>query len=159
MSKIIAVFLAAFSLAVAAQDNRQVTSVGELVGCWSKVVFSEQAKSKINEIDYPEARYQYFCFETDGTLRTVGSSAPIQTTPAELRTASAALPKVITAQIAKPGIVVLARSDSTATTAWLTVLTQRAMQFDGKSIPKDSLDVAKQKAVYWRYLVRMREDE
>ncbi|OOG47584.1 hypothetical protein [Polaromonas sp. A23] len=162
MSKTIALLLVAFSLSAAAQDNRQVTSTGDLVGCWSKVDFTDQAKSKINEIDYREARYQVFCFEPDGTLRTVDSTIPIQGKSAELRAAFAELPKVIAYQVTQPGIVVLVRKDPNQTTGWVSTFTQRDMQFDGKSIPKDTLtmgliDVAKQRAVHWRYLVKIPE--
>jgi hypothetical protein len=162
MSRTFALLLALCSLSATAQDNREVISIGDLVGCWSKVDFSDQAKSKINEIVYPEARFQIFCFEPDGTLRTVDSTVSIQGKPADLRAAFAELPKVITYQIAKPGIVVLSRKDSNQTTGWLSTFTQRDMQFDGKSIPKDTLtmgliDMTKLKAVHWRYLVKMSE--
>ena len=164
MSRTIALLLAFCSLSAAAQDNRQVTSSADLVGCWSKVDFSDHAKSKINEIVYPEARFQFFCFEADGTLLTVDSTATIQAKPSELRAAFSELPKVIAYQVAKPGIVVLINKNSNQSTGWLSSFTQRDMQFDGKTIPKDTLtmgliDMAKQKAVHWRYLVKMVEDK
>lgn len=164
ISKIVAMLLATLSLSAAAQNNRQVTSASDLVGCWSKVDFSDQAKAKINEIDYGEARYQLFCFEPDGTLRVVGSSGPIQDKPAELRAAFADLPKVMTYQIVKPGVVVTVHSDAKQTSGWLSSFTQRDIQFDGKFLPKDTLtmgliDVAKGKAVYWRYLMKVSEEK
>lgn len=164
MPKIIALLLSLLSLAASAQTNRQVTSTADLVGCWSKVDFSEQARTRINETTYPEARYQVFCFEPDGTLRTVDSTVPIQAKPSELRAALAELPKVHGFQIARPGIVVFTTRDSNQGTGWLSSFTQRDMEFDGKSIPKESLtmgliDLTKQRAVYWRYLVKLVEDK
>lgn len=164
MAKIFALALVVFPLAAAAQDNRPVVSASDLVGCWSKVDFSEQAKARINEIVYPEARFQVFCFEPDGSLRTVDSSAPIQGKPSELMAALAELPKVAAYQIARPGVVVLLRKDANQDTGWHSTFTQRDMQFDGKNIPKDSLtmgliDLARQRAVHWRYLVKMADDK
>ena len=164
IQKIIGMLLIAFSLPALAQANRQVTSKNDLIGCWSKVDFSDQAKAKINEIEYGEDRYQLFCFEPDGALHISGSSAPIKEKTSAVHAAQLTLPKVISYQIAKPGVVVIVHSEANQTSGWISSFTQRDMEFDGKFFPKDTLtmgfiDVEKQKIVYWRYLIKAPEDK
>lgn len=154
----------AVSFSAGAQANRQVTSNDDLIGCWSKIDFSEQAKAKINTVAIGEDRYQVFCFETDGTVRTIGSSSPIQANSAEVRAAFTDMPKVMAYQIVKPGVVVITNSETKQNSGWISSFTAREMQFDGKNFPKETLtmgliDMSKQRAVYWRYLTPIQDEK
>lgn len=48
--------------------NIPLTNAKEITGCWARIDFSGEAKKMLNEIEPWPSRYQWFCFEPDGTL-------------------------------------------------------------------------------------------
>ena len=94
MKSIFLLLLVLLSNAASAQvQNTPVTDAKEIIGCWERVDFSDEAKKMMNEIEPWPIRYQWFCFESDGTLSTYASSKPANLTAAQLRDLLKSLPK------------------------------------------------------------------
>jgi hypothetical protein len=164
MIKLLFVTLSLLVGQACAQNNSPIATKDQLLGCWSLIDFSMEARKKINEVDPYPARYQWFCFEQDGTLRAIASTAPMEATMKTLREAFASLPSAINYKIVKPGLIETTQPSSGRTMAWTASLTLNPMSFDGKTIDKGTLtmgliDVQKQKTVYWRYLVPMQAEK
>ena len=140
--------------------NTPVTSANEIMGCWERIDCSDEAKKMINEIEPWPIRYQWFCFEPDGTLSTYGSSKPANMTSAQLRELLKPLPKTFTYSVLPKSIIKTEALSGKETLYWGAAFLGSSKAFDQKVIEKGTLimslfDQKKNKPVYWRYLKRV----
>ncbi|MFA6063386.1 MAG: hypothetical protein WC736_12410 [Gallionella sp.] len=153
--------LAFLSNATYAQtQNTPVTSAKEITGCWERIDFSDEAKKMLNEIEPWPSRYQWFCFEPDGTLLTYMSTKPANMTAAQLRELFKPLPKTFTYSVPVKGIIQTEALSGKETLPWGASFLGITRAFDQKVIEKGTLimmlvDQKKNKPVYWRYLKRI----
>ena len=145
--------------------NTPVQSPSDIVGCWERIDFSKEAQKKFNEIEPWPIRYQWYCFEADGYLYTMGSTKYTTQTSASLRNIFKSLPKEIKYTIPQKGVILTVQSIPNSTSkqslAWGANFTGDTVTFDGKTIYKGTLIMSlynkeKQKNVYYRYLVRIK---
>ena len=132
----------------------------DIVGCWERIDFSEEAKKKINEIEPWPIRYQWYCFETDGTLYTYGSTDYTKQTSTSLREMFKLVPKEISYSFPQKGIIKTEHRSGKQTIIWASTFMGNTVSFDQKTIEKGTLimalyDSQKNKPVYYRYLKRV----
>ena len=153
--------LAFLSNATYAQtQNKPVTSAEEIAGCWERIDFSDDAKKMMNEIEPWPIRYQWFCFEPDGTLSTYMSSKPAVVTSAQLRESFKLLPRTFTYSVLPHSIIKTEALSGIETLPWGAAFLGTTRAFDQKVIEKGTLimslfDQKKNRPVYWRYLKRV----
>lgn len=161
MRSVVLLLLALLSSIASAQvQNTPVTSTKEITGCWERVDFSDEAKKMMNEIEPWPIRYQWFCFESDGTLSTYGSSKSVNLTAAQLREQLKSLPKTFTYSVLPQSIIKTEALSGKETLHWGAAFLGTSRAFDQKVIEKGTLimslfDQKKNKPVYWRYLKRV----
>ncbi len=154
-------WLALLSTAASAQtQNTPVTNAKEITGCWERVDFSEDAKKMLNEMEPWPIRYQWFCFEVDGTLLSYMSSKPANMTSVELREMFKPLPKTFTYSVLPQSLIKTEALSGKETLYWASAFLGATRAFDQKVIEKGTLimslfDHKKNKPVYWRYLKRI----
>lgn len=160
--KIVCLLLLAFlsNTTYAQTQNTPVTSAKEITGCWERIDFSDVAKKMLNEIEPWPIRYQWFCFEPDGTLLTYMSSKPAIMTSAQLRELFKSLPKTFTYSVLPQSIIKTEALSGKETLPWGAAFLGTTRAFDQKVIDKGTLimslfDQKKNKPVYWRYLKRV----
>ena len=146
--------------------NPSVKSPDEIIGCWERIDFTEETQKKINAIEPWPVRYQWFCFESDGTLNTYGSTKRSKQTSTSLRKLFEILPKGIRYTIPHKGIIKTEQnipgSTSKQTIIWGANFRGDTVLFDGKTLEKGMLimsifDKSKEKNVYYRYLRRVND--
>ena len=153
--------LALLSSAASAQaQNTPVANAKEITGCWERIDFSDDAKKMMNEIEPWPIRYQWFCFEADGTLLTYMSSKPSSMTSTQLREMFKPLPKTFTYTVLPQSIIKTEALSGKETLHWASAFLSTTRAFDQKVIEKGTLilslfDQKKNKPVYWRYLKRV----
>ena len=161
MKKIIVIvlmlFYSSFSWAV---NTVPVQSNEEIVGCWKLIDFSEKVKRKMNTVDPWPVKYQWFCFDRDGTLNTVSSSVENETSESELRKAFNILPKEIKYSIPQKGVMITEHKSVNQKLAWGIKFTKDPIVLDGKNIEKHTLimilfDNKIEKPIYHRFLRRI----
>lgn len=139
--------------------NVPITSVGEIVGCWERIDFSEDAKRKMNANEPWPIRYQWFCFEPDGTYSMFGSSSPRQLTSAMLEEMFKQLPKEFSYALLPNSIIKTEAKSGKQTLYWEAAFTSNSYSFDQKVVEKGTLVMAlsdrKNRPVYYRYLKRV----
>ena len=158
--RIFCLLLLAFLSNATYAQNTPLTSAKEITGCWERIDFSDEAKKMMNEIEPWPIRYQWFCFESDGTLSTYGSSKPANMTSAQLRELLKPLPKTFTFSVLPQGIIKTEALSGKETLHWSAAFLGSSRSFDQKVIEKGTLimslfDQKKNKPVYWRYLKRI----
>lgn len=141
-------------------QNMPIKSLNDLVGCWERVDFSEEAKKKINEIEPWPTRYQWFCFEQDGTLSSFMSTESKKMTPSELRELFKQIPIEFSFELLPNSIIKTEGKSAKQTIYWSSALLGNTVTFDDKVIEKGTLimslfDNNKKKVVYSRYLKRL----
>ena len=145
--------------------NPPVQSPSDIVGCWERIDFSKEAQKKVNEIEPWPIRYQWYCFESDGYLHTMGSTKHTTQTSATLHDSFKSLPKETKYTIPQKGIILtvqnIPNSTSKQSLTWGANFTGDTVIFDGKTVNKGALIMSlynkeKQKNVYYRYLVRVK---
>jgi hypothetical protein len=163
MANRIVIFLVGFFLvnAALAEGNSPVNTKEDLLGCWELVDFSAEAKRKINQVEPWPAKYQWFCFEADGTLGSMMSNKPRSVTSAELKKSFAVLPKTLRYEVVRSGLVKTDQDNGGQVIVWLASFMGKDVAFDGKLLKQGTLTMgvyspAKQDAVYWRYLTKIR---
>lgn len=140
--------------------NTPVKGASEIIGCWERIDFSDEAKKQINEIEPWPIRYQWFCFEPDGTYSSFGSSTPRTMTSATLKEMFKSLPKEFTYSVLPNGVIKTEAKSGKETLYWPSAFKGSTNTFDQKVIEKGTLimflvDGKKNKAVYHRYLKRL----
>jgi hypothetical protein len=140
--------------------NLPVERAEDIVGCWERIDFSDEAKKQINQIEPWPARYQWFCFESDGTLSTMGSSEYSRHTSESLREAFKVLPKDITYTVVQKGIIKTEQKSAPQTLIWGGVFMGNPVFFDGKVFEKGTFIMSifsqeERKNVYYRYLKKV----
>lgn len=141
--------------------NVPVNSVNDVVGCYELIDFSENAKKQINKIDPWPTRYQWFCFEQDGTMSTLASTVSQKTSEKELRKAFQNIPKDIKFFIPQKGVLVTEQKSANQKLAWGASFMENSVSFDGKIIEKGTLVMflvndSENKPVYFRYLKKIK---
>ncbi len=141
-------------------QNKPITSAEEIFGCWERIDFSDEVKKMMNEIEPWPVRYQWFCFEPDGTLSTYMSSSPNVVTAEQLRESFKLLRKSFTYSVLPRSIIKTEAVSGLETLHWFAAFLGTTRAFDQKVIEKGTLimslfDVEKNKPVYWRYLKRI----
>ena len=159
MKSIFLLLLVLLSNAASAQvQNTPVTDAKEIIGCWERVDFSDEAKKMMNEIEpWP---IQWLCFESDGMLSTYASSKPANLTAAKLRDLLKSLPKTFSYSVLPQSIIKTEALSGKETLHWGAAFLGTSRAFDQKVIEKGTLimslfDQKKNKPVYWRYLKRV----
>lgn len=153
--------LATLSFATpATAQNRPITNAQDIVGCWERIDFSEEAQKMLNEIEPWPVRYQWFCFEPDGRLSTMSSTTPIETTAAELRKVMDTLPRTFSYTVLPQSIMKTEMLSGKETLYWASAFLGASRAFDQKVVEEGTLimslfDRKKNKPVYWRYLKRV----
>lgn len=145
---------------IASAQNIPVERAEEITGCWELISFSDEVKKQINEIEPWPAKYQWFCFESDGTLNTLGSSEPSKQTSETLREAFNTLPKDITYSVLQSGIIKTEQKSVQQTLFWGAFFMGKPVLFDGKIFEKGTLIMSifnpvKRKNIYYRYLKKV----
>ena len=140
--------------------NAPVERAEDIIGCWERVDFSEEAQKQINEVEPWPIRYQWFCFEPDGTMYTYGSSTYSKQTSESLHEAFKALPKDITYTILQKGIVKTEQKSAQQTLIWGANFMGNSVLFDGKVLEKGTFFMSifsqeRRKNVYYRYLKKI----
>ena len=154
--------LAMLATAIPAQaQNRVVTSATDIAGCWVTVQLSDSLKRLIQRPEFQEPTSLVMCFEDDGSLRTLVASHPVSMHLAEVREALAPLKPTMRYTIVRPGVLEQVLSE-TQSVAWVANFTPRENTLLGTTIPEGALamgawDARQQKAIHWRYLVRVPE--
>lgn len=154
-------FLISLSFATNVQaQNTPVANAREIVGCWERIDFSDDAKRRMNEIEPWPIRYQWFCFEPDGTFSTYGASSPAKLTAAQLRDLLKPLPKAFSYSVLPQSIIKTEALSGQETLYWAAAFLGTSRAFDQKVIDKGTLimslfDQRKNRPVYWRYLKRI----
>jgi hypothetical protein len=144
----------------ASHPPEPVETTKDVIGCWERIDFSEEAQKKINEIEPWPIRYQWYCFEPDGTLYTHGSTRYSKHTSKSLREIFARLPKEITYTLLQKGVIRTDHMSVKQTLTWGASFTAATVSFDGKIIEKGTLimalyDQQKKRNVYFRYLRKL----
>lgn len=127
------------SIVNAKTQNTPVTKAMEITGCWERVDFSDDAKKMMNEIEPWPVRYQWFCFEPDGTLLTYMSSEPANITSAQLRKMFSQLPKRFTYSVLPQSFVKTEALSGKETLHWASAFLGTTRSFDQKVIEKGAL--------------------
>jgi hypothetical protein len=160
MKKPFLLLICLFYPILASALNLPVERAEDIVGCWELIGFSDEAKKQINEIEPWPAKYQWFCFEPDGTLSTLGSSEYARHTNTSLREAFKALPKDITYTVVQKGIIKTEQKSVPQTLIWGGVFMGSPVFFDGKTFEKGTFIMSifspeKRKNVYYRYMKKV----
>jgi hypothetical protein len=160
MKKLLLLLLCFFYPTFALALNPPVERAEDIIGCWERVDFSEEAQKQINEIEPWPIRYQWFCFEPDGTLYTHGSSTYSKQTSESLHEAFKVLPKDITYTILQKGIIKTEQKSAQQTLIWGGNFMGNPVFFDGKAFEKGTFIMSifsqeKRKNIYYRYLRRI----
>lgn len=147
--------------ACAQAQNLPVENAKDIAGCWERVDFSDEVKRMMNEIEPWPIRYQWFCFEADGTLSTYFSSEPANLTEAQLRDLLKSLPKTFSYTVLPQSFIKTEALSGRETLHWAAAFLGTSRAFDQKVIEKGTLimslfDQKKNKPVYWRYLKRVK---
>jgi len=140
--------------------NIPVASSQDIIGCWERIVFSEDANKQLNEAEPWPLPYQWFCFEPDGTLYSYMSSEYSKPTSTSLRKGFAVVPKDVVYNIPQKGILITEQKSARQKLVWAAYFTGKKSKFDGKVIEKGTFFMAlysekKKKNVYVRYLKRV----
>lgn len=143
-----------------AAPNLPVKSAEDIVGCWERIDFSEEAKKQINEIEPWPIRYQWFCFEQDGTLYTYGATSYSKQSSETLREAFKSLPKDITYTVLQDGIIKTEQKSAQQSLIWGAHFMGNTVLFDGKILEKGTLFMSifsqeKRKSIYYRYMKKV----
>lgn len=153
--------LAMVSTSVLAQ-NSPVTNASEVIGCWERIDFSEEVKKKINEIEPWPARYQWYCFGSDGVLQSLHSSHAQTISSNDLKEAFAQLKdrSEFTWKILPNSFIQTTGKNGKENIFWASGFMGQTYNFDQKVIEKGTLimsifDQAKNRPVYYRYLKRI----
>lgn len=160
MKKLLLLLLCLLSPTWALALNPPVKTAEDIIGCWERIDFSEEAKKQINEIEPWPIRYQWFCFEPDGTLCTLGASSYSKQTSKTLREAFNLLPKEITYTVLQDGIIKTEQKSVQQNIIWGANFMGKTVLFDGKIIESGTLFMSifsqeKQKNIYYRYLKKL----
>jgi hypothetical protein len=142
-------------------QNRVVTTAADVAGCWVSVQLSDPLRKLIQRPEFQEPASLVMCFEEDGSLRTIVSSRPTAMHLAEVRQILAQLKSTMRYTIVRPGLLEQVLS-GTQSVAWVANFTPRENTLLGTTIPEGALamgawDARQQKAVHWRYMVRVPE--
>ena len=150
------------SMSVAYADRIPVATQAQLVGCWSLVEMPAAMKAQMNEVDpYPQ-KYQWFCFEPDGTMHTAASDTPMVYTSTSLRAAFKKLAADdMRYEIMKAGVMRIQQISTHQEMGWQTEIFDQTYSNGLTMLAKGDMemgliDFAKGKVVYWRILTRMR---
>lgn len=145
-----------------AAQNSPVTSASELIGCWERIDFSEEAKKKINEIEPWPARYQWYCFGSDGVLQSLHSSYTQTISSSDLKEAFAQLKdrSEFTWKLLPNSFIQTTSKNGKENIFWASGFMGASYSFDQKVIKKGTLimsiyDQEKNRPVYYRYLKRV----
>lgn len=166
MKKLICICFLIMSLLVACSDskstaNPHVESLDQIAGCWEMIVFSEETKNKMNEIDPWPAKYQWFCFSAEGSLKTMSSSVADQNiSTAGLQEIFARVPHDIECFIPEPGVIITKQLSVKQDLGWLARFMGAPAIVDGIKIEEGTLVMSlysekENKTVYSRFLKRM----
>lgn len=141
-------------------QNLPIENSKDIIGCWERVDFSEEAQKRINEIEPWPTRYQWFCFEPDGILYSYGSSTYSKQTSKSLREALKLLPKDITYTVLQKGVIKTEQKSAHQTLIWGGAFMGNSVSFDGKVFEKGTFIMSlyspkKEKPVYYRYLKKI----
>lgn len=142
-------------------QNRVVASAADVSGCWISVPLSDPLRQLIQRPEFGEPASIVMCFEDDGSLRTITASRPTPMHLAEVRQALAPLKPTMRYAIVQPGVLEQLIGQ-TQSVAWVANFTPRENTLLGTTIPAGALamgvwDARQQKAVHWRYMVRVPE--
>lgn len=157
MKKIFALLALSTLPCFAQSQNIPVKNASEITGCWERIDFSEQAKKQINEIEPWPARYQWFCFDPDGTYSSVMSSNYTPQSSKTLHEALKPIPKNFSYSVLQPGLIKTQDKAGLEELIWVTTFMGKTVPFDNKVINQGTLimflvDPKKNKPVYYRYL-------
>lgn len=160
MRKMLLLLLCLLYPTLALAQNYPVKFAADIIGCWERVDFSEEAKKQVNEIEPWPIRYQWFCFEEDGTLSTYGASSYSMQTSETLREVFKSLPKDITYTILQDGIIKTEQKSAQQSIIWGAYFMGKTVIFDEKLFKKGTFIMSifsqeKQKNIYYRYLKKV----
>jgi len=146
--------------AIILAQNAPVERADDIIGCYEKINFSEEAQKQINDIEPWPMPYQWFCFESDGTLYTMGSNRYEKHSSKSLREIFKVLPKDITYTIIQPGIIKTEQKSVNQTLIWGGNFMGAAVLFDQTVFEKGTFFMSifspkKQKNIYYRYLKKL----
>lgn len=140
--------------------NPPPKSAKDIMGCWERIDLPEAAKKRMNAKEYWPMRYQWFCFEPDGTLQSYMSNTPTTITSAQLREMFKQIPKVFVYSVLPNGIIKTEDHAGREILHWSAGFLGSRMQIDQQVLEKGSLmmalsDPQQNKAIYWRFLKRI----
>ena len=153
-------FLSLLYPAMIIAQNVPVVRADEIIGCYELIGFSKDARKEINEIDPWPIPYQWFCFEPDGTLYTMGSTKYEKLTSKSLHEIFKELPKDITYTILQPGIIKTEQKSVNQNLIWGGNFMGNTVLFDQTVFEKGTFIMSifsqeKQKNIYYRYLKKL----
>jgi hypothetical protein len=140
--------------------NPPPKSAKDIMGCWERIDLSEKAKKQMNEQEHWPMRYQWFCFEPDGTLQSYMSNRSEKLTSAQLREMFKQIPKVFVYSVLPNGIIKTEDRAGREILHWSAGFLGNNMLIDQQVLEKGTLMMAlsnpeQNKAVYWRFLKRV----
>jgi hypothetical protein len=137
MKKILMVIVASllfsstvFALGVPIKDTEK------LIGCWKRNVYSDgdmKRLSKVEFYDEVQQKYQWFCFNPDGSFRVMAANKDMPL--ADIKEKVKNLPLLMTWKLMSPGIVRIEhKEDSSQNYNWLMSVAVSSETFKGVGI-------------------------
>lgn len=150
--------------ALAAAENRQISSAKEAVGCWERINFTPKFEKTINPTEYFPGNYQWYCFDKDGKFSNMNSTHYSPQTEKGLRDTLNKVPQVFKYSLLNKGVILTetVEGQPKQTIPWGVVFTtEDKTGADGTPIPKGSMIMGilhpdNGQVIYWRYLKRVK---
>lgn len=141
-------------------QNIPLKNAEEIIGCWEKIDVSKETKKQQNEIEPWPTQYQWFCFERDGTLYTMGSDTYTKQTSKSLHETFKTIPKDITYTVMGRGFIKTEQKSPKQNLFWESYFMGTPVTFDGKVLEKGTFVMSlfnplKQKNIYYRYMKKL----
>ena len=143
-------------------QNNPIIDVTQLHGCWKKINFPDAITKQMNKVDPWPRKYQWYCFEQDGTLSSMHSSVDEKITKEELLRSFAILPKTFSYELGPRGIIKTWDKAGLQTLFWPSAFLGKDVSAEGIFMKKGTLIMSlhspeQSTPIYYRYLSRIDE--
>ena len=140
-----------------------VETKDDVFGCYEKINFSAEVSKKMNAIEPWPAKFQWFCFDDDGTMYNLNQSDHTEYTEDVLWEAFKKIPKDIAYTIPRKGIIVTVQKSAKQRILWGASKVKGILfRVGNQNIPNGTLIMSLyspkvKKHIYHRFLKRVAE--
>lgn len=138
-----------------------VKHLEEIVGCWKRINFTPNEMAKFNKKEPWPLKYQWFCFYSNGDLKTMMATKDETPKENDLLNALSILPSPMRCSIPKQGIIYTTHKDTNEKLYWVSEFFSQDSQVGSQEIKKGTLlmtlrNFSSGQDVYYRFLERIK---